>query len=87
MSAGSLGCLRASQGAVLAFCKSVGLPICFADMGCTPQPEEIAACAEKACRPGSTVYHLALEITPQQVADALMAADAIGSNYKAYDKI
>ena len=78
---------RSELEAVLAFCKSVGLPICFADMGYAPQPEEIAACAEKACRPGSTVYHLDQEITPQQVADAMMAADAIGSNYKAYDKI
>ena len=71
---------------VLAFCESVGLPICFADMGYEPRQEEIVACAEKACRTGSTIYHLDREIIPQQVADALMAADAIGTAYKKHDK-
>ena len=72
---------RAELLSVLDFCKSVGLPVCFSDMGYQPEADAIRACAEKACRPGSTVYHLDAALTPERVADALMAADAIGTEY------
>lgn len=67
---------------VLDFCCSVGLPVCFSDMNYQADLSEIQASAEKACKTGSTVFHLDPSITPAEIADALLAADAVGSAFK-----
>lgn len=65
--------------AVLDFCLSVGLPVCFADLGYSQvEPAAVRRAAEKACVPGSTIHNLPFEVTADMVADALLAADAIG---------
>ena len=67
---------------VLAFCREVGLPICFADLGCPEITEEqIMQIAEKACEQGSTVFHVPVEVNIQTVTDALIKADEIGQKY------
>ena len=68
---------------VLDFCLKVGLPVCFADLG-YEHVEAVAVhrAAEKACVPGSTIHNLPFEVTSDMVADALLAADALGQAYK-----
>lgn len=67
-------------GAVLAFCREVGLPTTFAALGCDRVEEDLLRlAAEKACAPGSTIHNLPFAVTPQMVFDALLAADALGA--------
>lgn len=69
--------------AVLDFCCKVGLPVCFADMGYTDVEEELLhKAAEKACVPGSTIHNLPFAATPEQVFQALVEADRMGSAYR-----
>lgn len=69
---------------VLAFSHSVGLPICFADLGYGDVvPEEVRRAAEMACVPGSTIHNMPFEVTGEMVYHALMAADACGRAYHA----
>ncbi len=64
---------------VLAFCREVGLPVTFAELGCARvDGASLRLAAEKACVPGSTIHNLPFPVTPEQVAEALMAADALG---------
>ena len=72
---------------VLAFSHSVGLPICFADLGYTEvDRDEVMKAAEKACVPGSTIHNMPFAVTPDMVFSALMSADALGRAYhKAHD--
>lgn len=67
---------------VLSFCVSVGLPVCFADMGYEKMDHALLRlAAEKACVPGSTVHHMPFEVTPPMVYAALLAADAAGRDF------
>ena len=67
---------------VVAFSRSVGLPICFADMGYADvDPAMVRKAAEKACVPGSTIHNMPFEVTGDMLYDALMAADAYGRAY------
>ncbi len=67
---------------VLAFSESVGLPICFADLGYTDvAPAVVRNAAEKACVPTSTIHNMPFEVTGEMVYNALMTADAIGRKY------
>lgn len=69
---------------VLEFSDSVGLPICFADLGYGDVvPEEVRAAAEKACVPTSTIHNMPFDVTGEMVYNALMAADAYGRRYHA----
>ena len=69
---------------MLDFCLSVGLPVCFADLGYeTVDTETVRRAAEKACVLGSTIHNLPFEVTAGMVADALLAADAMGRAYRA----
>ncbi len=64
---------------VMRFCCDVGLPICFADMGCTdPDPELLRLAAQKACVPTSTIHHMPFAVDGDMVYQALLAADALG---------
>lgn len=67
---------------VMDFCVSVGLPVCFAELGYTQVNEnEIRRAAKKACLLGSTVHNLPFEVTADMVAEALLKADAMGTAY------
>lgn len=69
---------------VLAFSRSVGLPICFADLGYkVMDPCEVRTAAARACVPGSTIHNMPFEVTGEMVYNALIAADAIGRDYHA----
>lgn len=69
--------------AVLHFCCDVGLPVCFADMGCeNVDPALLRKAAEKACVPGSTVHNMPFPVTPDMVYSALLAADRMGSDFR-----
>ncbi len=67
---------------VTAFSASVGLPICFADLGYDPiDKEEVRHAAEKACVPTSTIHNMPFEVTSEMVYQALIAADAYGRQF------
>jgi glycerol dehydrogenase len=73
---------------VLDFCLSVGLPICFADIGVDIiTDEEIIQVAEKACIPEESVHSMPFPVTVEDVAAAIKAADAIGNSYKASGRL
>jgi len=67
---------------ILDFCTSVGLPVCFADMGYEPSREQIMAAAVGACGEGETMCNEPMEVTPEDVYAAFITADAIGTAYK-----
>lgn len=68
---------------VLGFCKSVGLPMCLADIGVTEiSAEELQAVAEKTCIPEESVHSMPFDVTPDMVAAAIITADKIGSAFK-----
>jgi len=67
---------------VMDFCAEVGLPMTLKQIGVTdPTPEKIMQVAEKTCEPGMLIHNMPFEVTPQMLADAIFAADAIGANY------
>ena len=66
--------------AVLAFCRQVGLPVCFADMGYTEIDHVLLRlAAEKACVVGSTIHNMPFPVTADMVYAALLEADEAGS--------
>lgn len=68
---------------VLGFCKSVGLPMCLADIGVTEiTEEELKAVAEKTCIPEESVHSMPFDVTPDMVAAAIVTADKIGAAFK-----
>ena len=68
---------------VLAFCRSVGLPTTFKELGwAEPEAHLLRLAAEKACAPGSTIEHLPFPVTPEDVCRALVQADALGGCHR-----
>lgn len=68
---------------VLDFCLSVGLPVCLADLGINnPDPAKLLEAAQLSCAPGDTMGNLTVDVTPTQVRDAMLTADAIGRFFK-----
>lgn len=68
---------------VLNFCASVGLPVCFEDIGVTEiTPEELRGVAEKACIPEESIHAMPFPVTMDMCAAAIMAADQLGKAYK-----
>jgi len=65
---------------VLDFCCSVGLPVTLKELGVTDVSRVMIA-AEKACAPGESIHNMLGDVTPAQLYDALLAADAIGQDY------
>ncbi len=64
---------------VAGFAASVGLPTTLAEIGLDePAREDLAVVAEAACAPEETIHNEPFEVTPDDVRDALIAADAIG---------
>lgn len=65
---------------VMDFCYSVGLPLTLKEIGVT-DVARVRIAAEKACAPGETIHNMAGDITPDQLYDALLAADLLGQDY------
>lgn len=73
---------------VLAFSSGVGLPISLADIGLTNMPcDRLAPIALRATAPGETIHNEPFEVTPDMVADAILAADAIGRAWRKYHEV
>ncbi len=69
---------------VMAFCLSVGLPVCLEDIGVSnPSVEDIRRVASATCAEGETIHATWFEVTPEKVEAAIWAADALGLHYKA----
>ena len=67
---------------VLKFCRSVGLPMCFADLGYTEiNTDLLRLAAEKTFAPGNTIFNMPFEVNPDMVYAALIAADAVGASF------
>lgn len=68
---------------VMAFCLSVGLPICFEDLGIeNPSREDIRAVAEATTAEGETIHSTWFPVTADDVEAAIWTADALGTQYK-----
>ena len=67
-----------------AFCESVGLPTCLADLGLRGVSyEDLLRVAEKACAAEESIHNEPFEVSPWVVADMIRAADAWGEKRKA----
>jgi len=68
---------------VFSFCEEIGLPTTLADIGvCNTSRENLMKAAEKACAPAEAIHHEAGLISPENVVQAMRAADAIGRHRK-----
>ncbi|SHO52011.1 glycerol dehydrogenase [Anaerocolumna xylanovorans] len=65
---------------VMDFCHSVGLPVTLKELSVT-DVSRVKIAAEKACIPGETIHNMAGDVTPDQLYDALLAADLLGQDY------
>ena len=67
---------------ILAFQKAIGLPITLAEVGVDHnKQDDIQRVATRSVAPGETSHHEPFEVTAKAVADALLAADAIGRQW------
>ena len=74
---------RTVMGKVLGFATSVGLPITLAEIGLANMTaEELRAISVRATAGNETIHNEPFEVTPVAVADAILAADAIGRAWK-----
>ncbi|MEN6494700.1 MAG: glycerol dehydrogenase [Thermoguttaceae bacterium] len=68
---------------VLAFAAEVGLPITLTEIGLTElSGEQLHQIAVRATAEGETIHNEPFEVRPDMVADAILAADAIGRAWK-----
>lgn len=66
---------------VLDFCGQVGLPMTFAQLGVKDASyDRVLEVAKLACAPNDTLHNMPFEVTPEKVANAMLAADALGRN-------
>ena len=73
------GAPRATVEQVLGFSTEVGLPITLAEVGLSELPRDLLTqIARRATAPGETIHNEPFEVTPDMVADAVLAADALG---------
>lgn len=74
---------RPVQNRVLRFATEVGLPITLADIGLTELPKDVLrGIAVRATDKNDTMHNEPFEVRPDMVADAIMAADAMGQAWK-----
>ncbi|MHA1836185.1 MAG: glycerol dehydrogenase, partial [Candidatus Odinarchaeia archaeon] len=67
---------------IVAWVNAIGLPITLKELGIGGASEEqLMKAAEKACDPADTMGNMPLNITPEMVKDAILATDAIGTDY------
>jgi glycerol dehydrogenase len=68
---------------VLRFATGVGLPVTLAEVGLHDLPAELLQqVARRATAPGETIHNEPFEVRPDMVADAILAADALGRGWK-----
>lgn len=68
---------------VLAFAVEVGLPIALADIGLEElSNDDLSNIAARATAPGETIHNEPFVVEPEMVADAILAADALGNAWK-----
>lgn len=68
---------------VMDFCISVGLPVCFEDLGLSNlTKEDIRKVAEATTAEGETIHSTWFTVTADAVEAAIWTADALGSLYK-----
>jgi glycerol dehydrogenase len=64
---------------VYEFCEEIGLPTTLTDIGIYDTGRSrLMEAAIKACVPGEGIHHESVQITPEKVLDAMLAADAMG---------
>ena len=64
---------------VLDFCVEVGLPVTFAQLGVADASyERVLEVARLACADNDTLHNMPFEVTPEKVANGVLAADAYG---------
>src|SRR5262249_8789540 len=74
---------RAVLEQVLRFSTEVGLPITLAEIGLKEVPKELLQqIADRATAKGETIHNEPFEVRPDMVADAILAADAMGRTWK-----
>jgi glycerol dehydrogenase len=73
------GQARSVLDRVLGFATEVSLPITLAQIGLTKlRREDLRKIAVRATAEGETIHNEPFEVRPDMVADAIMAADAMG---------
>jgi glycerol dehydrogenase len=73
---------------VLRFAAEVGLPVTLAEIGLTDPPAELLRqVASRATAEGETIHNEPFEVRPDMVADALRAADALGTAWKKHEGV
>lgn len=65
---------------VMDFCVSVGLPVTLRGVG-VADTSRVMIAAEKACAPGESIHNMLGDVTPEQLYNALLAADALGKDF------
>jgi glycerol dehydrogenase len=69
---------------VVDFCLRVGLPVALEDIGVEGvSREDLESVAEAACVEGETIHNMPIEIQPDMLVDAMIAADAFGRQRRA----
>jgi glycerol dehydrogenase len=77
------GICSATLEKVMAFSSDVGLPITLAEIGLTElTSDQLEAIARRTTAPGETIHNEPFDVTPDMVADAIRAADALGSKWR-----
>jgi glycerol dehydrogenase len=68
---------------VISFCKQVGLPTNFGDLNVKKlDPSQLMEVAKIACAKGEPINSLYYPVCPETVYAAMIAADALGKNFK-----
>jgi glycerol dehydrogenase len=74
---------RSVVESVLGFATQVGLPVTLAQIGLSELPRDVLQqIAERATAAGETIHHEPFEVRSEMVADALLAADALGRAWR-----
>jgi glycerol dehydrogenase len=77
------GSSRSTVEQVLGFATEVGLPTTLADVGLAELPSDLLnQIAQRATAPGETIHNEPFEVTPDTVADTILAADALGRDWR-----
>jgi glycerol dehydrogenase len=74
---------RAVIDEVYGFCESVGLPTTLADIGlAAASRNDLGKVADRACIDGEFIHHEPVDLSPDAVVHALLAADGEGRRRK-----
>lgn len=68
---------------VLTFATTVGLPVTLAQIGLSELSDEaLQRISQRSTAEGETIHNEPFDVTPKMVADAILAADAVGRAWK-----